>query len=131
MKNLLRKQFNWLWDAVKGQNENHIISIQDDCAIATDRYRIHVINRDNLPVMIHGINIGSLLNQYIENKIGIKFYINPIFLRDALKGFDSEDQVTIELAKLSEITENIDSLIISSDKTSNEAFIMCMKKEDD
>jgi hypothetical protein len=125
MKNLPKKDIDWLWKAIRNKLPDDVIAIQDDCAIATDGYRMHTINSLDLPDIINNFHVGDVLKIFDEGEIKTRFVINSQFLIDALSIFQNE--VHIILIQNS----NIEGIIVNSDNETDkdkEAFVMCIKR---
>lgn len=123
MRNLLKKQIDWLYSAVRGNEKLRILSIQADCAIATDGHRMHIINAPNLPDAVDGTDIASILKVFDEAETVSKIKINPRFLIDALRIFDNQESVDIDVININLIPGNEGIIINGNDNT---ALIMCV-----
>jgi hypothetical protein len=123
MRNLLKKQIDWLYSAVRGKEELRIFSIMDTCAIATDGHRMHIINAPNLPDVVDGTDIASILKVFDGAETVSKIKINPRFLIDALRIFDNQESVDIDVININLIPGN-EGIIINGDN--NTALIMCV-----
>jgi hypothetical protein len=125
MKNLLKKQLDWLWSAVKNEDKLQIITVTEDCAMATDGARMHLVNADLAPDTVHDADIGGTLEEFSDASVIVLISINPEFLIDALRVFS--DIVDIYYVE----SENIKGLVINSDESECEAFLMCIEKVND
>lgn len=125
MKDIKKQTLDWLWSAIDNKENIQIISIQDDCAVATDGYRVHAINRENLPGIIDNLNFFDIFNSISNNSSSItKFKINPEFLSKALRGFSRTVDITLTDDYL--IVANYDN----DDIDNNEAIIMLVLPEE-
>lgn len=128
MIGLLKKQIDWLYRAINDKNDStnmEILSIQDEAAIATDGKRIHAISSNDLSDYVDSANIQAVFDAFDSAKVEVRFVINPRFLADACLGFSG--RVNIILVK----DEGFQGVVINSEYSENEAYIMCMGLKDE
>lgn len=129
MKGLIKRQIDWLYRAINNKNDNtnmEILSIQDEGALATDGKRIHAISSDKLSDHVDSANVQAVFDTFDNARMEARFVINPKFLADACLGF-SERAVNVILVK----DESFQGVIINSEYSENEAYIMCMALKDE
>jgi hypothetical protein len=124
MKALRKKDIDWLWRAAANEMRKCIFSVLDNCAIATDGLRAHVINNHALPDKIEGVTIDATLGAFHDGNIVSEFLINPKFLYDAMAGFLDQRQTIITLIE----SEDFEGITITADHSNNQAFIACIKR---
>jgi hypothetical protein len=125
MRGLIKRQIDWLYKAINDKNDStnmEILSIQDDAAIATDGKRIHAISGNELSNRVDGADIEAVFSVFDNAEVETRFAVNPKFLADACAGFS--EQVNIILVR----DKDFRGVIINSDYSDNEAYIMCMLK---
>jgi hypothetical protein len=124
---LLKKDIDWLWKAASDKVKECIFSVLDNCAVATDGYRAHVINKELLPDKINGITVSEGLGVFDNGESISRFFINPRFLYDAIGGFLNQPVVEIILVR-NEKRKEI-AIVVEADHSNNQAFIMCVEEK--
>jgi hypothetical protein len=126
MKNLLKKQIDWLWSAIRDRDGWQIVTITDDCALATDGIRMHAINADFVPDTIDGASVGNALEAFSDAPVKAQFAVNPEFLIDALRVFNG----SVDIHYVQSENNGIKGVIINSNESDCEVFLMCVEKVD-
>jgi hypothetical protein len=122
-KPIVKRDIDWLWDAINSNEDYQAIYIGEDYAIATDGYRLHQIGE--LPDKLEGIPLDYIKNLINSDKIST-FCINPKFLIDALSGFIPSENGCVEISLVSQ--DDLQGVLVC-DTSDKRAFVMCMERE--
>lgn len=124
MKDMERKEIEWLHSAVEWSNGKNLLCIFDESAIATDGCRLHTINPDRLPNELGDMTRDEILEKSVNlDSVRSEFSVNSKYLIDALRPFGH--RVKIELVGNDEFW----GIRITDYRTNRVAFIACMKEE--
>jgi hypothetical protein len=123
-REISKRDFKWLYSAIKEEWCKQVIHISDTAAIATNGMKLHAININELPDKFDGLSRDDIFNK-ISGEAQSEFLVNPEYLVDALKGFS--DCVKVELVG----DDSFWGIRLSDGDSDKIAFIACMEKEEE